>query len=113
MHRRLLALARDLRVALTLTILSGLFIGLLAIGQAYLVSATVNDVFLEKQTLLQVAHWMQLLFIVIAARGLLTWLNEVAANAVAVRVKSNLRERLFAHILALVPLSAEVNAPVN
>ena len=103
MHRRLLALARDSRFALTLTILSGLFIGLLAIGQAYLVSATVNDVFLEKQTLLQVTHWMQLLFIVIAARGLLTWLNEVAANAVAVRVKSNLRERLFAHILALGP----------
>ena len=103
MHRRLLALARDSRLALTLTILSGLFIGLLAIGQAYLVSATVNDVFLEKQTLLQVSHWMQLLFIVIAARGLLTWLNEVAANAVAVRVKSNLREQLFAHILALGP----------
>ena len=103
MHRRLLALARDSRAALTLTILSGLFIGLLAIGQAYLVSTTVNDIFLEKQTLLQVAHWMQLLFIIIAARGLLTWLNEVAANAVAVRVKSNLRERLFAHILALGP----------
>ena len=103
MHRRLLALAHDSRFALTLTILSGLFIGLLAIGQAYLVSATVNDVFLEKQTLIQVAHWMQLLFIVIAARGLLTWLNEVAANAVAVRVKSSLRERLFAHILALGP----------
>ena len=46
---------------------------------------------------------MQLLFIVIATRGLLTWLNEVAANAVAVRVKSNLREQLFAHILALGP----------
>ncbi len=90
-------------MALTLTILSGLFIGLLAIGQAYLVSATVNDVFLEKRTLLQVVHWMQLLFIVIAARGLLTWLNEVAANTVAVRVKSNLREQLFAHILALGP----------
>ncbi|MGA7193449.1 MAG: thiol reductant ABC exporter subunit CydD, partial [Anaerolineales bacterium] len=103
MHRRLLVLARDSRAALSLTILSGLFIGLLAIAQAYLVSATVNDVFLEKQTLLQVAHWLQLLFIVIAARGLLTWLNEVAANVVAVKVKSNLRERLFAHILALGP----------
>jgi len=103
MHRRLLALAYDSRFALALTILSGLFIGLLAIGQAYLVSATVNDVFLEKQTWIQVAHWMQLLFIVIAARGLLTWLNEVSANAVAVRVKSDLRKRLFAHILALGP----------
>ena len=103
MHRRLIALARDSRIALALTILSGLLIGLLAIGQAYLVSTTVNDVFLEKQTLLQVAHWMLLLFIVIALRGLLTWLNEVAANAIAVRVKTNLREQLFAHILALGP----------
>lgn len=103
MHRRLLSLARDSRIALALTILSGLFIGLLAIGQSYIVSTTVNDVFLEKQTLLQVAHWMQLLFIVIAARGLLTWLNEIAANAVAVSVKTDLRERLFTHILALGP----------
>ena len=103
MHRRLLALARDSRFALTLTILSGLFIGLLAIAQANLLSTTVNDVFLQKQTLLQVTHWMQLLLLVIGARGLLTWINEVAANAVAVRVKSNLRERLFAHILALGP----------
>ncbi|HUI88748.1 MAG TPA: thiol reductant ABC exporter subunit CydD [Anaerolineales bacterium] len=103
MHRRLLLLARDARVALTLTILSGLFLGLLAIAQAYLVSVTVNDVFLQKQTPLQVSHWMQLLFIVIALRGLLSWLNEVTANAVAVRVKSNLRERLFAHLLRLGP----------
>jgi ATP-binding cassette subfamily C protein CydCD len=103
MHSRLLALTRDSRIALTLTILSGLSIGLLAIGQAYLVSATVNDVFLQKQTLIQVAHWLQLLFVVIAARGVLTWLGEVSANAVAVKVKSNLRERLFAHILALGP----------
>ncbi|HUH97214.1 MAG TPA: thiol reductant ABC exporter subunit CydD, partial [Anaerolineales bacterium] len=103
MHRRLLALARDSRSALTLTILSGLLIGLLAIGQAYLVSATVNGVFLERQSLPQVAHWMQLLLVVVAGRGVLTWLNEVAANAVAVRVKSNLRERLFARLLALGP----------
>ncbi|MBI3739604.1 MAG: thiol reductant ABC exporter subunit CydD, partial [Chloroflexi bacterium] len=40
---------------------------------------------------------------VIAARGLLTWLNELVANAVAVRIKTDLRERLFAHILALGP----------
>ena len=103
MHRRLLTLARDSRLAFLITVLSGLLAGLLAIGQSYLLSTTVNDVFLEKQTLLQVSHWMQLLFIVTAARGLLTWLNELAANAVAVRVKTDLRERLFAHILALGP----------
>jgi ATP-binding cassette subfamily C protein CydCD len=103
MHRRLLTLARDSRLALTITILSGLFAGLLAIGQSYLISSTVNGVFLEKKTLLQVSGWMQFLLILIAARGLLTWVNELAANAVAVRVKTDLRERLFSHIIALGP----------
>ena len=103
MHARLLRLARDSRVALIITVLSGLSAGLLTIGQSYLLSITVNDVFLQKQTLLQVAHWLQLLLMVIAGRGSLTWINEVAASAVAVRVKTDLRERLFAHILALGP----------
>ncbi len=103
MHRRLLSLARNSRTALALTILSGLVAGLLAIGQSYLISSTVNGVFLQKQTLLLVSGWMQLLLLVIVARGLLTWANELAANTVAVRVKTDLRERLFAHILALGP----------
>lgn len=103
MHRRLLSLARDARTALTLTILTGLLAGWLVIGQSYLLSTTVNAVFLQKQTLLQVSRWLQLLLIVIAARGLLAWINEVAAKAVAVRIKTDLRERLFAHILALGP----------
>lgn len=103
MHRRLLTLARDSRIAFFITVLSGLLAGLLTIGQSYLLSAAINDVFLQKQTLLQVSQWMQWLLAVIAARGLLTWLNEIAANAAAVRVKTDLRERLFAHILALGP----------
>ena len=44
-----------------------------------------------------------LFLVVIAARGFLAWVNELSANAVAVRVKTDLRERLFAHILALGP----------
>ena len=51
MHRRLLSLTRDSRAALLLTILSGFLAGLLTIGQAYLLSSTVNGVFLEGQTL--------------------------------------------------------------
>lgn len=102
-NSRLLRLAREARLALLLTVLSGLTAGLLTIGQSYLISVTVDGVYLENETLHQAWGWMQLLLIVIAARGLLTWLNEVSANAVAVRVKSDLRQRLFAHILALGP----------
>src|SRR5512144_1154096 len=103
MHRRLLLLTRDSRAALTLTILSGLLAGLLTISQAYLLSSTVNGVFLEGQTLVEVAGWLRLLLMVIAGRALLTWINEVSANAVAVRIKSDLRKRLFRHILDLGP----------
>ena len=103
MHRRLLSLTRDSRTALLLTILSGFLAGLLTIGQAYYLSSTVNGVFLEGQTLADVAGWLRLILILIAGRAFITWLNEVSANLVAVKIKSDLRERLFTHILKLGP----------
>jgi ATP-binding cassette subfamily C protein CydCD len=103
MHRRLLFLTRDSRTPLILTVLSGFLAGLLTIWQAYLLSSTVNGVFLQKQTLIQVTPWLRLILIIIAGRAFLTWVNEVSANIVAVRIKSDLRERLFNHILNLGP----------
>ncbi len=103
MHRRLLALTRDSRSALILTILSGFLAGLLTIWQAYLLSNTVNGVFLQGQTLAKVTPWLRLILLIIAGRAFCTWLNEVSANIVAVRIKSDLRERLFNHILNLGP----------
>ena len=103
MHRRLLALTRDSRTALLLTVLSGFLVGLLTIGQAYLLSNTVNGVFLQGKTLAEVADWLRLILVIIAGRAFLTWVNEVSANLVAVKIKSDLRERLFNHILNLGP----------
>ena len=103
MHRRLLSLTRDSRSALLLTVLSGFLAGLLTIGQAYLLSNTVNGVFLQRQTLADVFPWLRLILIIIAGRAFLTWVNEVSANIVAVRIKSDLRERLFTHIMNLGP----------
>jgi ATP-binding cassette subfamily C protein CydCD len=103
MHRRLLALARESRTALLLTIGSGFLVGLLTIAQAYALSHIVNGVFLEGQTLPQISPWLRLMLIMIAGRALFTWVNEVSANAVAVRIKTDLRQRLFDHILRLGP----------
>jgi ATP-binding cassette subfamily C protein CydCD len=103
MHRRLLTLTRDARLPLTLTVLSGLLAGFLTIGQAWSISGTINGVFLGGQSLAQVAPLLRLILILIAGRALLAWLSDVSANAVAVRIKTDLRQRLFAHILKLGP----------
>ncbi len=103
MHRRLLQLAWQSRFSLAITILSGFVTGLLAIGQAYLISTTINNVFLQNEKLFQVWSWLRILMAVIAARGMLIWVNEVAASDVAIRVKNDLRARLFEHILTLGP----------
>jgi ATP-binding cassette subfamily C protein CydCD len=103
MQRRLLKLAKDTRFSLALTILSGFLVGFLTIWQAWLLSNTVNNIFLKNQTLAQVWNLMQIMLFVITGRALLTWLNEVWANSIAVRVKTDLRERLFAHIQKLGP----------
>ena len=103
MHRRLLSLTRDTRASLTLTILSGFLAGLLTIWQAWNISSVIDGVFLKKLSLEQVTTPLILILIAISGRAFLTWVNEVAANAVAIKIKTDLRERLFAHILKLGP----------
>ena len=101
--RRLLTLARDSRLALAATVLSGLLTGLLTIGQAAGLSRVVDGIFLGGQSLPDVTGLLRILLFVIFLRALLAWGSEVSANAVAVRVKSDLRQRLFEKILSLGP----------
>src|SRR5512147_575473 len=106
MHRRLLTLTRDTRLPFILTILSGLLAGFLTIWQAWLLSSVVNAVFLQEQSLAQVTRPLTLMLLAISGRAFLSWLNEVSSNAVAVQIKTDLRQRLFAHILKLGPAYA-------
>ena len=113
MHRRLIQLARGTRLALIICIVCGGLAGLCSLLQAYALSTVVDGAFLGGQTVSQMRQWLGWLLAIIFARGLLLGIQEVAASDVAVRVKQDLRQRLFAHMLRLAPPSVAESAPAN
>jgi thiol reductant ABC exporter CydD subunit len=103
LDRRLLDQLRSVRVWLLLAVALGVLAGLLLVLQAYYLSQTVSRVFLEGQGLRDVRPLLVALGIVAAVRAAGLWGGEVAAHHVAGRIKTDLRERLFAHLIALGP----------
>lgn len=101
--RRLLALARSSNVALALTIVLGFVGGLLTILQAWILALIINDVFFHALTREAVLGRLAALLGVVIVKAGVVWGSEVAANAVAQRVKADLRERLVKHLTALGP----------
>jgi ATP-binding cassette subfamily C protein CydCD len=101
--KRLLGLARTSRAGFVLTIALGLAGGVLIVIQAWLLSQAVDRAFLGEQALEAIAGLMGMLLAVIVLRAILAWGIEITANSVARMVKMDLRQRLFAHLLALGP----------
>lgn len=103
--KRLWQTAQKSRFWLLLTIsLSGL--GAAAtIMQAYLISLTVNGVFLAQDTLMDVQPWLIGLLLVMGIRACLSWGREMAANQIAIEVQLGLRERLLKQVLAWGPVA--------
>jgi ATP-binding cassette subfamily C protein CydCD len=103
MTRRLLSLACYSRFTLAATVLSGFLAGLLTICQASVLSQVIDRVFLGGQAWQDLAGLLRFLLLVVFLRAALAWVSEVSANAMAVRIKSELRRRLFDKILRLGP----------
>ncbi len=106
LDQRLLTLARQSRFFLGLTIILGLGAGVLTVLQAQVVSRVVRQVFLDGQLLAQVEIGLRWLLVIILGRAGLAWLSEISTNAIAVRVKTSLRQQLFEHLLGLGPIFA-------
>ena len=68
-----------------------------------MLAAVVNGVFLGGLALADVWPLLVALTAIAVIRGLLLWAGELTSNRVATRVKTDLRERLTAHLLALGP----------
>lgn len=71
--------------------------------QLVALSKVVDGVFLEGADLMEVRGLLVLLLCASLLRSVLLWGRGAAAQRGAVRVKSELRERLFAHVLRLGP----------
>ena len=107
MNRELLRQAGPARASLSLTIMLGLLAAVATIAQMIFLSKAVDRVFLKGADLGEVKALLLLLLGASILRSGLLWAREVAAQRGAVRIKSELRERLFAHVLRLGPAYAK------
>ena len=103
MNRTLFQHSKFASGVVLLTILLGVMGVGVTIAQLVFLSKVVNSVFLARGTLVQVGPLLLLLLGLIVVRAALSWLREVTAQQAAIRVKSALRLRLFAHLLELGP----------
>ena len=101
--RRLLRQAKTTRGLLILTVILGFSGGVFTVLQARILSLTVARVFLSGANLAGVRALLIVLLLASLGRAAVLWAGEIAASRVALRVKSDLRERLAAHLLALGP----------
>lgn len=106
LDRRLLAYARRSLLALGLTIGLGFAAGLLTVLQADWLSQGVAAVFLPGQPAAPRPNWVAVLLGLMAARALLAWGSEVAAQSIARRVQADLRRLVFRHLLKAGPVQA-------
>ena len=103
MNRELLRQVGSARIALVVTVALGLLAAAATIVQLVFLSKVVDRVFIEGVDLGEVRGLLLLLLGAAVVRSGLLWGREVCAQRGAVRVKSELRERLFAHVLSLGP----------
>lgn len=103
LDRRLIAYIHNNRFALIITLLAGTLGGILTIAQAHTLSLTVNNVFMDGESIKDVSNLLRALLFMIAGRAILVWISEISAKSLALHVKKDLRERLFSHIIKLGP----------
>jgi ATP-binding cassette subfamily C protein CydD len=103
MNKELFWQSTYMRGVLALTVLLGVLAAGVTVVQMALLSKIVNQVFLAHQSLPPLVSLILLLLGAIIAHAGLVWLRGMVAQHGAIRVKSELRERLFVHLLHLGP----------
>lgn len=102
-NRRLLQLLRQTGVLFPLVILFGTLSGGLVVWQSLELSRAINQVFLEKKTLLEVRSVLLLFLLIVLVRALLIFLSDVTATRIAVKIKTLLRTQVMDKLSRLGP----------
>jgi ATP-binding cassette subfamily C protein CydD len=103
MDKRLFTELRTARRAFRFTIALNIAAALVILAQAALLSRVINRVFLEHASLTDVGPLLAVLLSAVILRALLNGGSTIAAAQVAIRIKTDLRRRLMAHLTALGP----------
>ncbi len=103
MNSKLLRRVRAARVYVLATAMLGFLAAGATVVQMILLARIVDRVFLKGADLASVRNLLLFLLAAVILRAVLLWVREVVAQRGAVRVRSELRERLFAHVLRLGP----------
>ncbi len=105
-ERPLVAIAKTARVALAGAVGFGLAAGLLVIVQAMLLARIIDRAIFHGAALSALGPAIAALVGLFFVRAVLSWAGDVIGFEAAGRVKSSLRQRLAAHLLALGPSNA-------
>ncbi|WP_067500562.1 thiol reductant ABC exporter subunit CydD [Actinoplanes sp. TFC3] len=100
---RLLRYARGTRTYLAGTVALGVVLAVLIVAQATLLAYGITAVFLHRAGLTELTPALAGLAAVVVGRAAVSWAQEATAARSSAAVKSELRGRLLAHLVALGP----------
>ncbi len=103
-NKQLFDLTKKDRNKFYLIILFGLIASVFTIAQAFILSRTINNVFLLHQTLQQVFYLIIIYLSFSVAKAISIWLQNFFSSKVVFIIKRNLREQLINKIKELGPL---------
>ncbi len=101
--KRLLKYARKNGFAFSMSVISGLLVALFTIVQAYYLSYTINEIFLNHSSLSGVKNFLLIFLLASFLKSLSIWFEQNFANKIAVNVKKILREKLSEHLFKVGP----------
>ena len=106
MNKALFRKVGSARLFVGATVVLGFVAAVTTVIQMVLLAKIVDQVFLKDAGLAGVQSLLLFLLAAAVIRAVLVWAREIVAQRGAARVKSELRNRLFAHILRLGPAYA-------